>query len=661
MSRPASSVAAQTCPNCGRSHDVSVYVSGQKILCGCGIRFEVKRHDVTLNERRSKAAEAAGEPPAQPDAEPAAALPFDATTPSRSAQGAPEHEVGLRTQLKNAGAPPEVPGYVLEELLGRGGMGEVWRATQLSLGRTVALKLLPERFASDPEFVRRFEKEATALAVLSHPNIVQIIDRGKAGPHYYFVMELVPGTNLREMLNGGRLPLRDALRIGAQVAKAIDAAHDQGVIHRDLKPENVLVDPRGHVKIADFGLAGIRDQQKNIALTATAVAMGTVNYMAPEQRRDAKNVDHRADLYSLGVLLYEVLTHELPLGRFKVPSHHSPGLDPRVDELVCQLLETDPTARPKRAGVAAELFEQLVFSSASGAPASQPPLLSTAPPGAVQVGVPAWKVGVVVLLVLLAVGLGLKLLPRGGPPAPAHAPGWYGDTDDELFSTFDEKDGRLVLRFDSIAPDAGEELNAHSGHWTLEDGALSVVQYGEAQDTELHPTLKPRTYVAHRYFSADSVDLEALMTVKPLPAEFPLLAPEAQRFGELAFRIKDLQVSVFAIPGVGMRLLWRYFTPDGREFVGNSAQDLKDLVEDEMAVPTGQFKVRLKLERLKGGDVSAEAFVNGARFARKSLPGLAGQVGKVAFGCRNAACTFDDVAASGKATPRPPPKKAEVE
>ncbi len=647
MSRPAPSVAAQTCPNCGRSHDVSVYVSGQKVQCGCGIRFEVKRHDVTLNERKSRV-----------DPQPIPAQPLDATTPARPAA---QPEPGLGTQLKNAGSAPTVPGYELTELLGRGGMGEVWRAQQLSLGRTVALKLLPERFASDPEFVRRFEKEATALAALSHPNIVQIIDRGQAGPHYYFVMELVPGTNLRELLNGGRLPLRDALRIGAQVAKAIDAAHEQRVIHRDLKPENVLVDPRGHVKIADFGLAGIQDQQKNIALTATAVAMGTVNYMAPEQRRDAKNVDHRADLYSLGVLLYEVLTHELPLGRFKVPSHFSPGLDPRVDELVCQLLETDPTARPSRAALVAELFDQLAYSTASGPPASQGPVLaSTVPPGTVQVGVAPWKVGGVVLLVLVAVGLGFKLLPKE-PVAPAAAPGWYGDSDDELFSTFEEKDGRVTLRFDAAAPDGGEELNTHSGQWALEGGALKVLQYGEASDTELHPTVKPRAYVAHRYFAADSLDLEATVSVSALPPEFPPLNAEAQRFAELAFRIKDLQVSAFAIPGVGMRLMWRYFTPDGREYVGNSAQDLKDMVEDEMSVPAGSFSVRLKLERQKGGDVTAEAFVNGARFARKSLPGLSGQVGKVAFGCRNAACVFDDVTLAGKAMPRPAPRKAAVE
>src|SRR5688572_33260601 len=127
-------------------------------------------------------------------------------------------------------------------------MGEVWRALQTSLGRTVAVKLLPPKLAQDPEFVARFDKEATALAALSHPNIIQIIDRGVAGDHYYFVMEFVEGRSLRDIVNAGRPPPHDALRLVAQICRAIDYAHEKNIIHRDLKPENILVDARGHVK-----------------------------------------------------------------------------------------------------------------------------------------------------------------------------------------------------------------------------------------------------------------------------------------------------------------------------------------------------------------------------------------------------------------------------
>ncbi|MFY0577371.1 serine/threonine-protein kinase [Cystobacter fuscus] len=238
-----------------------------------------------------------------------------------------------------------VPGYELLRVLGRGGMGEVWLARQMSLGRRVAVKVLPPRLAKDPEFVQRFDKEATALATLSHPHIVQIIDRGVAGEHYYFVMEYVEGRSLRDVM--GELSPPEALRVALQVARALECAQEKDIIHRDLKPENILVDGRGHVKVADFGLAGIRRPDSTERLTATSVAMGTLNYMAPEQRRDAKNVDGRADLFSLGVMLYEMLTGEVPVGRFRLPSERVPGLDKRVDAVVERLLETEPEARPR--------------------------------------------------------------------------------------------------------------------------------------------------------------------------------------------------------------------------------------------------------------------------------------------------------------------------
>jgi serine/threonine protein kinase len=643
------SAVTQACPNCGRAHDVSVYVSGQTVTCGCGIRFDVVRTDVRASMVGDKEGRqtVAGKGPVAADAAP---TPESETPPIGSSSTGNEATVA-RTGSVPAAAPsvkPELPGYVLGELLGRGGMGEVWKGRQVSLDREVAVKVLPEKFSKDPEFVARFEKETKALASLSHPNIVQIIDRGKAGDHYFFAMELVPGVTLREMLHGP-LPQRDALRIAAQIARAIDSAHEKLIVHRDLKPENILVDARGHVKIADFGLAGMNGSKHNLSLTATAVAMGTVNYMAPEQRRDAKHVDHRADLYSLGVLLYEMLTGELPIGRFKLPSQKIAGLDPAIDELVAQLLETEPDARPKRALDIALALEALTPVSGVGSPSRPPAGSAPAIPGAAS----GWRTGAIVLGALLLMGVALKLWPAtpGGPSAPTALPAWYEDSEDEFFSSFTFTKGVLKIDFsasiDAGAP-GGEEFNTHTGVWAIRNGVLEAVQYGDPVEDD---HLLPRAYVAHRYFSSDDFEAGVDVELAPVGPEFPPLDEKAQRFAELAFRIKDLQVSVFAIPGANMRVGWRYFTRDGQEHTGNTAEQVDDLVEDSMRVPKGPFRMSLKLTGLKGGDVNVEASVNGSRFSRKVLPGLGGQIGKVAIGCRNSSCHFDNLTVQGKVMP----------
>ncbi|MBL8958149.1 MAG: serine/threonine protein kinase [Myxococcaceae bacterium] len=646
MGRPVT----QTCPNCQKVHDVSVYVSGQRLQCSCGIRFEVQRSDVSSLRLPPAMADSSKGTPVPDGQEPT-------LTPASRGQGVPTVAEGTAV----AAAPPTIPGYELVEIVGKGGMGEVWRAKQVSLQRMVAVKVLPPRLAKDPEFVARFDKEATALASLSHPNITQIIDRGVSGDHYYFVMELVPGKSLREIISGGRPTPAEALKIAVQICRAIDHAHAQQIIHRDLKPENILIDEGGHVKVADFGLAGMRGSKRNVELTATAVAMGTVNYMAPEQRRDAKNVDHRADIYSFGVMLYELLTGELPIGRFKLPSERIRGLDRRIDDVVARTLETDAEARPNRAAEIATSLEGLLSTASTSSLESVPAGYTTnasrgenlsQPPSYFRGSrMPVWVLPLAVLTGMALLGAALKLWPQGGEDdgREAKGPPGYDDTEDDLLTSSKEAGNTVSVDF---GPNGTEALSAHAGVWKVENGTLVATQYGGPTHDD-RPKLVPRTYLANRYFAADDFALTVGMDLDDLPEEFPTLPARTQRYGELAFRIKDVQVSVFAMPDEGVRLNWRYIAADGTEQVGSSGADVEALTADEVRVPPGHFRLGLTLTKTKGGAVKAEARINDSTIVRKVLPGLAGTVGKVALGCRNLVCRYDELKVTGKPYERP--------
>lgn len=235
------------------------------------------------------------------------------------------------------------------ELLGKGGMGAVYKARQPGLDRLVAVKILPPEVSADPAFAERFTREARALARLNHASIVTIYDFGQADGLYYFIMEFVDGVNLRQAMRAGSLQPREALKVVPQICEALQFAHDEGIVHRDIKPENVLLDKKGRVKIADFGLAKLLGKSAGEAsLTGTRQVMGTLHYMAPEQVEGARDVDHRADIYSLGVTFYEMLTGELPLGRFAPPSKKV-HIDVRLDEVVLRALEKEPEQRYQHA------------------------------------------------------------------------------------------------------------------------------------------------------------------------------------------------------------------------------------------------------------------------------------------------------------------------
>jgi len=297
------------------------------------------------------------------------------------------------------------------ELIGQGGMGAVYKVRQRELDRLAALKILPPGISDDPTFAGRFAREAKALAKLNHPGIVTIYDFGRADGLFYFLMEFVDGVNLRQLLQTGRVSPREALAIVPQICDALQFAHDQGIVHRDIKPENILLDRRGRVKVADFGLAKIvaAEPPASPATSPAASApkaapaaspaappsdltgakiMGTPQYMAPEQKEHPEAVDHRADIYALGVVFYQMLTGELPGGNLQPPSAKV-QIDVRLDEVVLRALEKKPELRYQQASVLKTRIETIVQTPggarnenmASPKAAVSPPVANPGNPG----------------------------------------------------------------------------------------------------------------------------------------------------------------------------------------------------------------------------------------------------------------------------------------
>ena len=276
---------------------------------------------------------------------------------------------------------PLFPQLEILELIGKGGMGAVYKARQKQLDRIVALKILPPGIGNDPAFAERFTREAKALAKLNHPHIVTLYEFGQAEGIFYFLMEFVDGVNLRQLLHRGRVSAREALAIVPQICDALQFAHDQGIVHRDIKPENILLDRRGRVKVADFGLAKIMGDPLSRSLDPTAATgesgagatvltdagkvMGTPQYMSPEQIQAPGEVDHRADIYALGVVFYQMLTGELPGKKLEAPSKKV-QIDVRLDEVVLRALEQDPELRYQQVSAVKSCVETIVSTPSAG-------------------------------------------------------------------------------------------------------------------------------------------------------------------------------------------------------------------------------------------------------------------------------------------------------
>src|SRR2546428_5570405 len=263
--------------------------------------------------------------------------------------------------------------YQLQDPIGRGGMATIYRARDLRMDRVVAVKVLREVYSTDPKFVRRFQVEEKAASALQHPNIVQVYDNGQTDGKYYIVMELVEGTDLRRYLRSrGVLDVDRAVIIAHDVALGLGAAHRRSIVHRDVKPQNVLVGRGGLIKLTDFGIASVYKDINAERLTTTGMTLGTVQYYAPEQAQ-GEIVSPAADVYALGIVMYEMLTGRTPFdGDTPVavamqhiqdlpipPSQYNPNIPPALEEIILRCLEKVPEMRYRDGSTLAHALESL--------------------------------------------------------------------------------------------------------------------------------------------------------------------------------------------------------------------------------------------------------------------------------------------------------------
>jgi len=270
--------------------------------------------------------------------------------PALERKYAPTHQSAPSQKIERSdlNSVPFIPGFDIAYQVGRGAMGSVYKAREKKSGRMVAIKVLSHELSQRPDLVARFERETYALKSLKDENVVTIIDAGHTTDIHYFAMEFIDGITLRTRINRGAISLEEAVFITTGILNGLKAAHKHGIVHRDLKPENVLLAYNNadfsslpdRVVLVDFGLVGIGglafDPHPN--LTRSRVTMGTVNYMAPEQHIDAKRVDYRSDLYSAGVILFEMLTGDLPLGRYLMPAERGLTVPPEIDSILVKAL-----------------------------------------------------------------------------------------------------------------------------------------------------------------------------------------------------------------------------------------------------------------------------------------------------------------------------------
>jgi serine/threonine protein kinase len=324
--------------------------------------------------------------------------------------------------------------YEITALLGKGGMGEVYRARDSKLKRDVAIKILPHEFSSDPERVGRFQREAEALALLNHPNIGAIYDIQEANESRFLVLELVEGETLGDRSSRGPIPVEEALKIAQLIAEALEAAHEKGIVHRDLKPANVKLTSDDKVKVLDFGLAKAMESTAasatlsnsptlSIAATQAGAILGTAAYMSPEQAKGF-TADPRSDVFAFGCVLFEMLTgrqlfqgetiHEI-LGAVLVSqpdlSALPANLNPKIADVLRRCLEKNPRRRWQAIGDLRVELETLALQPHAVPVTAQP----------VTIPQPLWKRAIPIAITAIVVGIGARLIPPWNPQPSAPA------------------------------------------------------------------------------------------------------------------------------------------------------------------------------------------------------------------------------------------------
>jgi serine/threonine protein kinase len=363
--------------------------------------------------------------------------------------------------------------YEISSLIGRGGMGEVYRAKDQKLGRDVAIKVLPEEFARDTERVARFQREAKLLASLNHPDIAAIHGLEESDGTHFLVLELVEGDALSDRIKAGPIPVEEALKLALQIAEALEAAHERGVIHRDLKPANIKVTPDGKVKVLDFGLAKAfaGDQEEmilsdsptlSVAATQQGIILGTAAYMSPEQAR-GNPVDKRTDIWAFGVVLFEMLTGRQIFSENTVSDtlasvlkiepdwqNLPPNLHPRIRFLLERCLKKE--SKNRYSGISDARVEiQEVLADPSGVFVQ--PITAVKPRRKVRVGLP-WIVAALVLGAIIA-GVAIWYVKPIPPAEPRQVTRFYYELPEA------QQFGTLTERALALSPDGSQLVLSH--------------------------------------------------------------------------------------------------------------------------------------------------------------------------------------------------------
>jgi predicted Ser/Thr protein kinase len=440
-----------------------------------------------------------------------------------------------------------IPGYKFVQFIERGGMGAVYKAVQKSLNRAVAVKLLPQVHRNKESFAERFKREAQALALLNHPHIIAVHDFGETPDgQMYYVMEFVSGMDLQQLLKRDPPEPRQILKIITQVCEALQFAHEHGIVHRDIKPANILIDERGNVKVADFGLAKVVGPQ-SVNYTATGMTLGTPDYIAPEALDQSKNIDHRADIYSLGVMIYELFTGHVPKGMWEPPSIRS-GADKGIDAVVSKAMQNNPEKRYQQVRDMTQVLEKLFKNSDNwkNFRRPSPSLAETAgkkerpvPTGAETIKIRQndgagrhWLPWVVAVLVLLGAGF-----------AAAWQGGWLtAEKRVDSTSLQVEQPVRPV-----ILPTAPEQMKlaewvfAHDGFLNVKTAANSEERMGGSADILTTSDLPPEPFTIWRA-SFTNAPIKAAADLE----ELAKLAHEAGTVSNLCLHRMDVPVPALA-------------------------------------------------------------------------------------------------------------------